>query len=78
MPFDAPKEDAAFWPRLAAREEFSCRSARLFVDDSLRGARNAPASTALRTCARCAARTAERRRKPPADFAAIDGVAELL
>ncbi len=33
-PFDAPKENAAFWPRLAALEEFSLPRT-LFVDDSL-------------------------------------------
>ncbi len=76
QPFEAPKEDAAFWPRLAAREEFSRRRT-LFIDDSLR----------VLQCAReygIAHLRAVRRPDsgaPPqatADFAAIDGVAELL
>lgn len=33
-PFAAPKEDAAFWPRLAAEERFEAKRT-LFVDDSL-------------------------------------------
>jgi FMN phosphatase YigB (HAD superfamily) len=33
-PFAAPKEDAAFWPRLAAEEKFE-RQRTLFVDDSM-------------------------------------------
>jgi HAD superfamily hydrolase (TIGR01509 family) len=76
QPFDAPKEDAAFWRRLAAREEFS-RQRTLFIDDSLR----------VLQCARdygIAHLRAVRRPDsgaPPqatADFASIDGVAELL
>jgi 5'-nucleotidase len=76
QPFDAPKEDAAFWPRLAAREEFS-RQRTLFIDDSLR----------VLHCARnygIAHLRAVRRPDsgaPPqetANFAAIDSVAELL
>ena len=76
QPFDAPKEDAAFWPRLAAREEFT-RQRTLFIDDSLR----------VLQCARdygIAHLRAVRRPDsgaPPqatADFAAVDSVAELL
>ncbi len=76
QPFEAPKEDAAFWPRLAAHEEFS-RQRTLFIDDSLR----------VLECARqygIAHLRAVRRPDsgaPPqatADFAAIEGVAELL
>jgi putative hydrolase of the HAD superfamily len=33
-PFDAPKEDTAFWPRLQAAEPFAAKRT-LFVDDSL-------------------------------------------
>jgi putative hydrolase of the HAD superfamily len=33
-PFEAPKENAAFWPRLVARESFTPQRT-LFVDDSL-------------------------------------------
>jgi 5'-nucleotidase len=76
QPFAAPKEDAAFWPRLAAREEFS-KQRTLFIDDSLR----------VLQCARhygIAHLRAVRRpdsgapAQATADFAAIDGVAELL
>ncbi|HEX3949367.1 MAG TPA: GMP/IMP nucleotidase [Steroidobacteraceae bacterium] len=76
QPFDAPKEDAAFWPRLAAREQFPPQRT-LFIDDSLR----------VLQCARAygiAHLRAVRRPDsgaPPqmtGDFAAIDGVAELL
>ncbi|HEY6621939.1 MAG TPA: GMP/IMP nucleotidase [Steroidobacteraceae bacterium] len=76
QPFEAPKEDAAFWPRLAAREQFA-RQRTLFIDDSLR----------VLECARAfgiAHLRAVRRPDsgaPPqatADFAAIEGVAELL
>jgi putative hydrolase of the HAD superfamily len=76
QPFDAPKEDAAFWPRLAAREEFSPQRT-LFIDDSLK----------VLECARdygIAHLRAVRRPDsgaPPqmtGDFAAIDSVAELL
>ena len=76
QPFEAPKEDAAFWPRLAAREQFA-RQRTLFIDDSLR----------VLECARAfgiahlrAVRRPDSGAAPQAtaDFAAIDGVAELL
>ena len=76
QPFDAPKEDSAFWPRLAAREPFLPQRT-LFVDDSLK----------VLLCARdygIAHLRAVRRPDsgaPPqvtGDFAAIDSVAELL
>ncbi len=76
QPFDAPKEDAAFWPRLAAREDFSPPRT-LFIDDSLR----------VLQCARdygIAHLRAVRRPDSGAlpqetgDFAAIDSVAELI
>ena len=76
QPFDAPKEDAVFWPRLAAREPFSPQRT-LFVDDSLK----------VLLCARdygIAHLRAVRRPDsgaPPqmtGSFAAIDSVAELL
>jgi HAD superfamily hydrolase (TIGR01509 family) len=76
QPFDAPKEDAAFWPRLAAREEFS-RQRTLFIDDSLRVLQCARSyGIAHLRAVRCPDSGA-----PPqatADFAAVDGVAELL
>ena len=75
-PFDVPKEDAAFWPRLMAREEFSPQRT-LFVDDSLRvleSARNY--GIAHLRAVRCPDSGA-----PPqatGAFASINGVAELL
>jgi putative hydrolase of the HAD superfamily len=74
-PFDVPKEHAAFWPRLAAREEFSSPRT-LFIDDSLR----------VLECARNfgiahlrAVRCPDTGAPPQATgtFAAIDGVSEL-
>jgi len=74
--FDAPKEHADFWPRLAAREEFSPQRT-LFVDDSLY----------VLECARSygighlrAVRRPDSGAPPQstADFAAVDSVAELL
>jgi 5'-nucleotidase len=76
QPFNAPKEHAAFWQRLAAREEFSLQRT-LFIDDSLR----------VLQCARefgiahlRAVRCPDSGAPPQAtgDFAPIDGVAELL
>jgi len=76
QPFDAPKEDAAFWPRLAAREQFSPQRT-LFIDDSL----------PVLECARDfgiahlrAVRRPDSGAPPQAtgNFEAIDGVAELL
>jgi putative hydrolase of the HAD superfamily len=76
QPFAAPKEDAAFWPRLAAREEFA-RQRTLFIDDSLRVLQCARAyGIAHLRAVRCPDSGA-----PPqatADFAAIDSVADLL
>ena len=75
-PFNAPKEHADFWPRLAAREEFSPERT-LFVDDSLY----------VLECARRygighlrAVRCPDSGAPPQstADFAAVDSVAELL
>jgi GMP/IMP 5'-nucleotidase len=76
QPFDAPKEDAAFWRRLGQREEFSPQRT-LFIDDSL----------PVLECARDfgiahlrAVRRPDTGAPPQAtgSFAAIDGVAELL
>jgi putative hydrolase of the HAD superfamily len=75
-PFDAPKENAAFWPRLMACEEFSPQRT-LFIDDSLRvleSARNY--GIAHLRAVRCPDSGA-----PPQStgaFASINGVAELL
>ena len=74
--FDAPKENAAFWPRLALQEMFSPPRS-LFIDDSL----------AVLECARDfgighlrAVRCPDSGAPPQATggFAAINGVAELL
>jgi HAD superfamily hydrolase (TIGR01509 family) len=76
QPFDAPKENPAFWRGLAAREEFSPQRT-LFIDDSL----------PVLECARDfgiahlrAVRCPDSGAPPQAtgSFAAIDGVAELL
>jgi HAD superfamily hydrolase (TIGR01509 family) len=75
-PFDAPKEHADFWPRLAAREEFLPERT-LFVDDSLYVLKCARAfGIGHLRAVRCPDSGA-----PPqstADFAAVDSVAELL
>ncbi|HEX3913881.1 MAG TPA: GMP/IMP nucleotidase [Steroidobacteraceae bacterium] len=76
QPFNAPKEDAAFWRRLAQHEDFSPQRT-LFIDDSLK----------VLQCAReygiahlRAVRCPDSGAPPQAtgDFAAIDGVAELF
>jgi len=75
-PFDAPKENAAFWPRLAAREEFSPQRT-LFIDDSLPVLESARVyGIAHLRAVRCPDSGA-----PPqatGGFASINGVAELL
>jgi putative hydrolase of the HAD superfamily len=74
--FDVPKEHAAFWPRLAAQEPFDAPRT-LFIDDSL----------PVLECARDygighlrAVRHPDSGAAPQStgDFAAIDGVAQLL
>jgi HAD superfamily hydrolase (TIGR01509 family) len=75
-PFDAPKENAAFWPRLAALEEFSPPRT-LFIDDSLPVLASARAyGIAHLRAVRCPDSGALP--QPTGDFASIDGVAELL
>jgi putative hydrolase of the HAD superfamily len=75
-PFEVPKENAAFWPRLAKREEFA-PARTLFIDDSLRvleSARNY--GIAHLRAVRCPDSGA-----PPqatGGFVSINGVAELL
>jgi putative hydrolase of the HAD superfamily len=75
-PFDVPKEHADFWPRLAAREEFSPQRT-LFVDDSLYVLKSAREyGIGHLRAVRCPDSGA-----PPqstADFPAVDSVAELL
>lgn len=76
QPFDAPKEDAAFWRRFAQREEFSPQRT-LFIDDSLPVLECAREfGIAHLRAVRCPDSGA-----PPKDtgnFHAIDRVAELL
>jgi 5'-nucleotidase len=76
QPFDAPKENPAFWRGLAAREQFSPQRT-LFIDDSL----------PVLECARDFGIAHLRAVRCPdsglpaqatGSFAAIDGVAELL
>jgi HAD superfamily hydrolase (TIGR01509 family) len=75
-PFDAPKEHADFWLRLAEREEFSPRRT-LFVDDSLYVLKSARAyGIGHLRAVRCPDSGALP--QSTADFAAIDSVAELL
>jgi 5'-nucleotidase len=75
-PFAAPKEDAAFWPRLAAEERFQPQRT-LFVDDSLavlKAARDFGIGW-LR-----AVRCPDSGQPPQAtgDYVAVDGVADLM
>jgi len=76
QPFDAPKEHAAFWPRLAEREEFAPQRT-LFVDDSVYVLECAQAyGIGHLRAVRCPDSGA-----PPqqtGNFAAVDRVAELL
>jgi 5'-nucleotidase len=76
QPFDAPKENAAFWRRFAEHEEFSPQRT-LFIDDSLPVLECAREfGIAHLRAVRCPDSGA-----PPKDtgnFTAIDGVAELL
>ncbi len=74
--FHAPKEDAAFWPRLAVREEFDAART-LFVDDSL------PVLNAARDYGIAHLRMVRcpDSGMPPQDcaaYVAIDAVADLL
>lgn len=76
QPFDAPKENAAFWPRLAAREDFSPQRT-LFIDDSLRVLRCARdyGIAHLRVVRRPDSGALP---QDTGDFATIDSVAELI
>ncbi len=75
-PFAAPKEDAAFWPRLAAEERFLPQRT-LFVDDSL-----AVLNTARDFgigCLRAVRRPdSGRPPQPTGDHVAVDRIADLL
>ncbi len=74
--FECPKEDAAFWPRLAARERFDPQRT-LFVDDSLSvldAARDF--GIAWLRAVRCP--DSGRPPQHTADYAAIDRVSDLI
>jgi putative hydrolase of the HAD superfamily len=74
--FDAPKEDAAFWPRLQARENFE-RERTLFVDDSLPvlDAAHRFGIAWLRAVRRP---DSGRPKQATGAYAAVDGVADLF
>ncbi len=75
-PFRAPKEDAAFWPRLQAREAFA-PDRTLFVDDSLPvlGAARRFGIGWLRAVSRP---DSQRAPQDTGEFVAVEGVADLL
>jgi 5'-nucleotidase len=75
-PFAAPKEDAAFWPRLAAEERFQPQRT-LFVDDSLAVLKAAgDFGIGWLRAVRCP----DSGQPPQAtgDYVAVDGVADLM
>lgn len=75
-PFAAPKEHAAFWLRLAEHEEFTPQRT-LFVDDSLYVLKRAREyGIGHLRAVRCPDSGAPP--QPTGDFAAIDGVAQLI
>jgi HAD superfamily hydrolase (TIGR01509 family) len=74
--FAAPKEDPAFWPRLAAEERFQPQRT-LFVDDSL-AVLNAARDFGI-GCLRAVRRPdSGQPAQHTGEYAAVDGVAELL
>jgi putative hydrolase of the HAD superfamily len=75
-PFSAPKEDKAFWPRLAARERFQ-PARTLLVDDSL-SVLDAARDFGIGWLR--AVRRPDSGRAPQlmGDYVAVDGVAELV
>jgi putative hydrolase of the HAD superfamily len=76
QPFEAPKENPAFWHRLAEREEFSPQRT-LFIDDSLPVLECAREfGIAHLRAVRCP--DSGLPPQPTGSFAAIDGVAELF
>jgi HAD superfamily hydrolase (TIGR01509 family) len=75
-PFAAPKEDPAFWPRLAAQERFS-PARTLFVDDSL-SVLDAARDFGIGWL--CAVRRPDSGQPPQhtGEYAAVDRVADLM
>jgi len=75
-PFDFPKEQAGFWPRLAAEEGFR-RERTLFVDDSL-SVLDAARDFGIGWLRAIRCPDSGQPPQPTGDYAAVDGVADLL
>ncbi len=75
-PFAHPKEDAAFWPRLAAQERFRPERT-LFVDDSL-SVLNAARDFGIGWLRAVRCPDSSRPPQPTGDYAAVDRVADLM
>jgi putative hydrolase of the HAD superfamily len=74
--FNAPKEDAQFWPRLRAEEKFD-PDRTLFVDDNLPVLHSAQAF-GIRHIRAVSCPESDKPRRATAHFAAVEAVAELL
>ena len=74
--FDMPKEEAAFWPRLAAREPFSLERT-LFVDDSM-AVLNAAREFGIAWLRAVRCPDSGRPPQHTGGYAAVDKVADLL
>jgi 5'-nucleotidase len=75
-PFARPKEDAEFWPRLAAEERFQPQRT-LFVDDSL-AVLNAARDFGIGWLRAVRRPDSGRPPQPTGDYAAVDRVADLI
>jgi HAD superfamily hydrolase (TIGR01509 family) len=75
-PFTCPKEDPAFWPRLAAEERFQPQRT-LFVDDSL-AVLNAARDFGIGWLRAVRRPDSEQPPQHTGDFAAVDRVADLM
>ncbi|HME39443.1 MAG TPA: GMP/IMP nucleotidase [Steroidobacteraceae bacterium] len=75
-PFAAPKEAAAFWPRLAAEERFQPKRT-LFVDDSL-AVLNAARDYGIGWLRAVRCPDSGRPPQPTGDYAAVDRIADLM
>jgi HAD superfamily hydrolase (TIGR01509 family) len=74
--FQAPKEDAAFWPRLRAREPFAPQRT-LFVDDSI-AVLDAASSFGIAWLRAVRCPDSGRPAQDTGRYAAVDGVGELM
>ena len=74
--FACPKEDAAFWPRLAAAERFDCKRT-LFVDDSL-SVLDAARDFGIGWLRAVRRPDSGLPPQPTRDYAAVDRVADLM